>query len=162
MSSSAHFMSLKSIWEVSMSNVIRTALASLLIASFAPLATAGPATQYYPRAGKPFSSAVRVGDFVYISGVVGTAADGTLPADFVTQATNAMNAVAKQLQLAGASMDDVYRCTIALTNMDNWDAFNAVYTKYFKPDHYPVRMSFGVSSLRGPAVEVQCEAHLGK
>jgi enamine deaminase RidA (YjgF/YER057c/UK114 family) len=46
--------------------------------------------------------------------------------------------------------------------MDNWDAFNAVYTKYFKPDHYPVRMSFGASSLRGPAVEVQCEAHLGK
>ncbi len=146
----------------SMSNVIRTTLASLLIASFSPLVTAGPAIQYHPRAGKPFSSAVRVGDFVYISGVVGAASDGTFPTDFVTQATNTMNAVAKQLQLAGASMDDVYRCTIALTDMDNWEAFNAVYTKYFKADHYPVRMSFGVTSLRGAAVEVQCEAHLGK
>jgi enamine deaminase RidA (YjgF/YER057c/UK114 family) len=145
-----------------MSNVIRTAVASLLIASFSPLVSAGPAIQYHPRSGKPFSSAVRVGDFVYISGVVGAAPDGTFPTDFATQATNAMNAVAKQLQLAGASMDDVYRCTIALTNMDNWEAFNAVYLKYFKPDRYPVRMSFGVSSLRGAAVEVQCDAHLGK
>jgi enamine deaminase RidA (YjgF/YER057c/UK114 family) len=133
-----------------------------LVASFSPLVSAGPAIQYHPRAGKPFSTAVRVGDFVYISGVVGAAADGTFPTDFVTQATNTMNAVAKQLQVAGASMDDVYRCTIALTNMDNWEAFNAVYVKYFKPDHYPVRMSFGVTSLRGAAVEVQCEAHLGK
>jgi 2-iminobutanoate/2-iminopropanoate deaminase len=144
------------------STIIRTAVAGLLIASFSPLVTAGPAIQYHPRAGKPFSSAVRVGDFVYISGVVGAAPDGTFPTDFITQATNAMNAVAKQLQLAGASMDDVYSCTIALTNMDNWEAFNSVYLKYFKPDHYPVRMSFGVTSLRGAAVEVQCEAHLGK
>ena len=144
-----------------MSNAIRTVLASLLIAS-SSFASAGPSIQYHPRAGKPFSSAVRVGDFVYISGVVGAAPDGTFPTDFVTQATNAMNAVAKQLQLAGASMDDVYRCTIALTDMNNWEAFNAVYLKYFKPDHYPVRMSFGVTSLRGAAVEVQCDAHLDR
>src|SRR5688500_8979445 len=120
---------------LNVSNVIRTTLASLLIASFSSVATAGPAIQYHPRAGKPFSSAVRVGDFVYISGVVGAAADGTFPTDFVTQATNAMDAVAKQLKIAGASMDDVYRCTIALTNMDNWEAFNSVYLKYFKADH---------------------------
>lgn len=145
-----------------MSNAIRTAWASLLIASFSAVVTAGPAIQYHPRAGKPFSSAVRVGDFVYISGVVGSAPDGTFPTDFATQATNAMDAVTKQLKLAGASMDDVYACTIALTNMDNWEAFNAVYVKYFKPDRYPVRMSFGVTSLRGAAVEVQCEAHTGK
>ena len=82
--------------------------------------------------------------------------------DFVTQATSAMDAVGKELQLAGASMDDVYRCTIALTDMNNWDAFNTVYLKYFKKDRFPVRMSFGVTSLGGAAVEVQCEAHLDK
>jgi 2-iminobutanoate/2-iminopropanoate deaminase len=148
--------------EIFMSNAIRTALVSLSIASYSAVVTAGPAIQHYPRACKPFSSAVRVGDFVYISGVVGAAADGTYPKDFATEATNAMDAVAKQLKLAGASMDDVYSCTIALTDMNNWEAFNAVYVKYFKPDRYPVRMSFGVTSLRGAAVEVQCEAHLGK
>jgi 2-iminobutanoate/2-iminopropanoate deaminase len=145
-----------------MSNAIRMSLAVLSIAACSSVVAAGPSTQYFPRAGKPFSSAVRVGDFVYVSGATGYAADGTLPGDFVTQATNSMDAVAKELQLAGASMDDVYRCTIALTDMNNWDAFNTVYLKYFKKDRFPVRMSFGVTSLGGAAVEVQCEAHLQK
>lgn len=141
-----------------MSNAIRMSLAILSLAAFSStVAAAGPSIQYYPRAGKPFSSAVRVGDFVYVSGATGNASD-----DFVTQATSAMDAVGKELQLAGASMDDVYRCTIALTDMNNWDAFNTVYLKYFKKDRFPVRMSFGVTSLGGAAVEVQCEAHLDK
>jgi len=140
-----------------MSNAIRMSLAMLSIAACSSAIAAGPSTQYFPRAGKPFSSAVRVGDFVYVSGATGNASD-----DFVTQAASAMDAVGKELQLAGASMDDVYRCTIALTDMTNWDAFNTVYVKYFKPDRYPVRMSFGVTSLGGAAVEVQCEAHLKK
>lgn len=145
-----------------MLNAIRIYLTICLIAHFTPVFAADGAVQYYPRAGKPFSVAVRVGDVVYVSGAVGSAADGTLPTDFVSQATNAMDAVAKELQLAGASMDDVYRCTIALTDMENWTAFNTVYLKYFKPGHYPVRMSFGVTSLGGAAVEVQCEAYLRK
>jgi hypothetical protein len=32
--------------------------------------------------------------------------------------------------------------------------------QYFMPDQYPVRMSFGVTSLGGAAVEVQCEAYI--
>jgi enamine deaminase RidA (YjgF/YER057c/UK114 family) len=132
------------------------------VAFLASVAAAEPSIQHFPRAGKPFSQAVRIGNVVYVSGAIGTAADGTLPTDFTSQATNAMDAVAKELQVAGASMDDVYRCTIALTDMDNWASFNTVYVKYFKPDHYPVRMSFGVTSLGGAAVEVQCEAYVGK
>ncbi len=145
-----------------MLNAARTASALFFITSFAAAVAAPPLIQYYPRAGKPFSAAVRVGDKVYVSGATGTASDGTLPTDFVGQATNTMDAVAKELQLAGASMDNVYRCTIALTDMSNWDTFNTVYVKYFKPDHFPVRMSFGVTSLGGAAVEVQCEASLSK
>ena len=74
----------------------------------------------------------------------------------------ALHAGERNVQSAGASMNDVYRCTIALTDMTNWDAFNTVYVKYFKPDHFPVRMSFGVTSLGGAAVEVHCEASLQK
>jgi enamine deaminase RidA (YjgF/YER057c/UK114 family) len=145
-----------------MLNATRVCLTTCLIASFISVSAAEPSIQYHPRAGKPFSLAVRIGDVVYVSGAIGTASDGTLPTDFAAQATNAMDAVAKELQLAGASMDNVYKCTIALTDMDNWATFNTVYLKYFKPDHYPVRMSFGVTSLGGAAVEVQCEAHLDK
>lgn len=135
----------------------------ILAVAFSSLTVAAESSvQYHPQADRPFSSAVRVGDFVYVSGATGTAADGKLPADFATQAANAMDLVAKELKLAGASMDEVYRCTVALTDMDNWAAFNTVYVKYFKPSRYPVRMSFGVTSLGGAAVEVQCEAYVRK
>ena len=145
-----------------MSNACRIGLAILAFAPIFPAVAAEPSVQYYPRPGKPFSSAVRIGDAIYVAGSTGAAADGSMPTDFTTQATNAMDAVGRNLKLAGATMDDIYKCTIALTNMDDWDAFNLVYLKYFKAGRYPVRMSFGVTSLGGAAVEVQCEAHVKK
>ncbi len=125
---------------------------------------AEPAIRYFPHPGtpKPFSSAVKVGNLVYVSGVTGIAADGTWPADFSIQAANAMDALASELKLAGATLDDVYKCNIALTDMTNWAAFNTVYARYFKHERLPVRMAVGVTSLGGAAVEVQCEAALAK
>jgi len=125
---------------------------------------AEPAIQFFPHAGspKPFSSAVRVGDIVYVSGVIGAAADGSLPNEFTTQTANAMDALRAELKLAGASLDDVFKCNVALTDMNNWADFNTVYAKYFKLDRLPVRMAVGVTSLGGAAVEIQCEAFIGK
>ncbi len=104
---------------------------------------------------------VQIGKSVYTSGVLGVAPDGTLPSDFSVQATNAMQAVAYELKLAGASMTDVYRCNVSLSDIKNAPAFNAVYMKYFKPDRLPVRMAVGVTGLaRGAAVEVECDAYV--
>lgn len=135
------------------------ALFSIMIATSA---SAQSTVQYFahPNPAKPFSPAVRVGDIVHVSGATGYAADGTLPEDFSVQAKNTMDQVARELKVAGATMDQVYKCNVALTNMDNWDAFNLVYKTYFKPGRLPVRMAIGVTSLGGSAVEVQCEASL--
>jgi len=142
------------------------ATATILLAALAASAAMGaePTIRYFPHPGtpKPFSSAVKIGQFVYISGASGRAADGSMPADFSVQAANTMDAIAAELKLAGATLDDVYRCSVALTDMNNWDAFNAVYVKYFKPDRLPVRMAIGVVSLGGAAVEVQCEAAVAR
>jgi 2-iminobutanoate/2-iminopropanoate deaminase len=133
------------------------------VALLASAVGAQPARQYFPRPNKPASYAVRVGDNVYVSGVTGQGRDGKLPTDFTAQATNAMEGIAYELKLAGATMDDVYKCQIVLVNKDDFDAFNIVYLKYFKPDRLPARMSWGTPplSLGGSAVEVQCEAHIG-
>ena len=145
-----------------MLKTLRAGVVMLAAVSAVP-STASP-TQYFrpPGSTKPFSLAVRVGNLVYVSGAVGAAADGSFPTDFAAQATNAMDKIAVELKLAGASMDEVYKCSIALTDMNNWAAFNGVYAKYFKPDRLPVRMALGVASLGGAAVEVQCEAALEK
>ena len=134
--------------------VLSSALATPVLAS--------PSILFFPAEnGRPFSAAVRIGNSVYTSGVLGVAPDGTLPSDFSVQATNAMQAVADQLKLAGAFMNDVYRCNVSLSDMKNVPSFNAVYLKYFKPDRLPVRMAIGVNGLaRGAAVEVECDAYV--
>ncbi len=144
------------------------ALCTLVVGATAlvacPALAATPPVTYFPHPGspKPFSSAVRVGNLVFVSGSTGYAADGSLPADFTVQATNAMTAMATEFRLAGASLDDVYKCGVALTDMNDWAAFNSVYTKFFRLGRLPVRMAIGVSSLGGAAVEIQCEAALNK
>jgi 2-iminobutanoate/2-iminopropanoate deaminase len=134
----------------------------ILSSALATPVLASPSALFFPAEnGRPFSAAVRIGNSVYTSGVLGVAPDGTLPSDFSVQATTAMQAVADQLKLAGASMNDVYRCNVSLSDMKNIPSFNAVYVKYFKPDRLPVRMAIGVNGLaRGAAVEVECDAYV--
>jgi 2-iminobutanoate/2-iminopropanoate deaminase len=137
-------------------------LAVLSCSAVTPVMAAAPTIQYFSNgsAPGPFSSAVRIGDMVYISGVIGVDSNGALPPDFTAQATNAMQAIGGELKLAGASMDDVFKCDVALADMKNWPAFNPVYVKYFKPGRLPVRMASGANGLaKGAAVEIECQAY---
>lgn len=110
--------------------------------------------------GRPFTPVVRAGDTLYLSGQLGTAADGSLPADFETQARNAMTNVAKMAAVGGATMDDLVKCTVMLADMKMWPKFNEIYVTYFKPDRLPARSAFGTNGLAlGAAVEVECIAH---
>ncbi len=125
-------------------------------------AIAAPTPQFFPEQDptRPFSAAVRIGDMVYVSGVIGTNPDGTLPADFATQTTNAMEALKAEFALANATMDNVFKCDVALADMKNWPAFNTIYIKYFKPGHLPIRMAAGANGLaKNAAVEIECQAY---
>lgn len=111
-------------------------------------------------AGRPFSPVVRAGDTLYLSGQLGTAQDGSLPADFEAQARNVMANIGKVAALGGASMDDLVKCTVMLSDMTLWPKFNEIYATYFKPDHLPARSAFGTNGLAlGAAIEVECIAY---
>lgn len=113
-----------------------------------------------PVPGRPFSPAVRAGDTIYLSGQLGTAADGSLPANFEAQARNVMVNVGKVAALGGASMDDLVKCTVMLADMKLWPKFNEIYVGYFKPGHLPARSAFGTNGLAlGAALEVECIAY---
>ncbi|MDX3908632.1 MAG: RidA family protein [Sphingobium sp.] len=110
--------------------------------------------------GRPFAPAVRAGDTLYLSGQIGTAADGSLPPEFEAQARNVMENVGKVAALGGATMDDLVKCTVMLADMKLWPKFNAIYAGYFKPDRLPARSAFGTNGLAlGAAVEVECIAY---
>ncbi|MCQ8241563.1 RidA family protein [Rhizosaccharibacter radicis] len=130
------------------------------------LLLSGPAMaqrpQFFSGGGppKPFSAAVRAGNVVYASGAIGLDAQGQLPPDFPSQARNAMLNVARELSAARAGMGDVFRCEVALTDMNQFVAFNRIYLGFFRDGAYPARMTTGVSALvRGAAVEVACDAY---
>ena len=138
-------------------------LAFSLFALAAPATVAAAAPQFYSQPGSqaPFSAAVRTGNMVYVSGTIGTEPDGTLPVDFRVQAANVMRNIAAALKLAGASMDEVFKCDVAMTDMSKWPEFNTIYGSYFKPRQLPARMAVGVTTLaKGAAVEMECQAYL--
>jgi 2-iminobutanoate/2-iminopropanoate deaminase len=111
----------------------------------------------------PFSSAVRAGDTVYLSGALGIAPDGKLASGMEAQARLAMDNLGVALKSAGLGWGDVVKCTVMLDDMADWPAFNKVYVTYFPDGKYPARSAFGADGLAlGALVEVECIAYAGK
>jgi 2-iminobutanoate/2-iminopropanoate deaminase len=111
----------------------------------------------------PFSSAVRVGDVLFLSGQLGIDANGKLPPGIEAQARQTMDNIGAVLKGQGLGFDDLVKCTVMLDDMADWPAFNAVYVTYFKPGRMPARSAFGTDGLALNAkVEVECMAYAGK
>lgn len=118
-----------------------------------------PLTNAPPGMSLPFSEAVRVGSMLYLSGEIGTDAKGRLvQGGIATEAKQVMDNIGTKLARHHSSWDRVVQCTVALADMQEWQAFNDVYRGYFK-QHFPARMAYATSGLAlGARVEVQCNA----
>ncbi len=111
----------------------------------------------------PFSSAVRAGDTVYLSGALGVGTDGKLVEGMAAQARLAMDNLGVALKQAGLGFGDVVKCTVMLDDMKDWPAFNQVYVTYFPDGKFPARSAFGADGLAlGALLEVECIAYAGK
>jgi reactive intermediate/imine deaminase len=123
---------------------------------------AGP--QFYPPANpkSPFSEAVKAGDFLIVSGQIGLRPGETAP-PFEEQTKHAMDNIAAVLGRHGASMNDVVKCTVFLTDISRFAAFNDIYTSYFKPGRLPARSAVAVAALgAGSSLEVECWAYVAR
>ena len=132
--------------------------------TMALLACAGSATaqEFYNQGnppGRPFSLAVRTGDFVFLSGQLGTGPNG-LVKGFDAQSRQAMDNIAAVLKGMNLGMDNVVKCTIMIADMSKWEDFNKVYVTYFKPGRLPARSALGANGLAlGGEIEVECMAY---
>ena len=144
-----------------------TGMAMLLSAAAANAQAARPAAEYFPAPAlngrpAPFSSAVRVGDVLYLSGAIGVTPDGKLPETFEGQAKQTMENVGAALKARGLGWGDVFKCTVFIADMKNWPAFNAVYVPYFQPGKLPARSAVGSAGLAlGAQLELECIAYAG-
>ena len=138
-------------------------LLALLVAF--PAAVAAQQPQYLTPYGpptRPFSPAVRVGNVIYLAGQIGTSANagGTVVAGGIDAETRqTMNNIKEVLEKVGSDLDHVFKCTVMMADMKEWDAMNAVYRTFFKPDRLPARSALGANGLAlGAKVEIECLA----
>ena len=112
----------------------------------------------------PFSKAVRVGDILYLSGVIGRSAEGKVPEGIEAQTKAAMDDIGATLKAAGLGYADIFHCTVFLSDMKTWPAFNKVYVGYFPARQLPARSALGVSALARPGalMEIECQAYAGR
>ncbi len=112
----------------------------------------------------PFSEAVRHGDTLYLSGQVGIF-PGSLklaPGGIKEEAKQTMENIKTSLEAHGYTMAHLIKCTVMLTDMSEWSAFNEVYKTFFA-GNYPARSAFGANGLAlGARVEVECIAATDK
>jgi 2-iminobutanoate/2-iminopropanoate deaminase len=107
-----------------------------------------------PDLGLPFSPAVAVGDWIFLSGQGGFDASGTLVSDAVeAQTEQTFRNIETLLAEAGASLDDVVSCLVHLVDLDDFPAFNAIYAKQFS-GVLPVRTTVRADLVAGMRVEI--------
>lgn len=106
----------------------------------------------------PFSSAVQVGDILYLSGEIGDAGNGTgvVPGGIEAETHQMFKRIQTTLARHGLGLDDVFKCTVMLADMSEWQTFNSVYAEYFEAEKYPTRSAMGVGGLAlGARVEME-------
>ncbi len=109
---------------------------------------------YEPKVG--YSRAVRVGDSIFVAGTVG---DGS---DAYEQSKAAIAKIEVALHEAGASLDDVVRTRIFVTNIRDWELVARAHVEAFG-DVLPASSMLEVSRLIAPEylVEIEADAVLG-
>ena len=136
----------------------------MLLAPCAAMADDGPDVEYLLMPGMedmdlPFSSAVRVDNLLFLSGMLGNMpgtsnlAEGGIQGE--TRQT--LENIKRVVEHFGSSMDQVVKCTVFLADIAEWGAMNEVYKTYFP--NPPARSALGASGLALDArVEIECIA----
>ena len=138
----------------------QAALASVIAASaaFAQKQVINPPNA---RPGGVLSSAVRVGDIVFLSGALGTkpGGGGLAEGGIQGQTRQALENIKASAALAGVTMGDVAKCTVFLTSVADFQAMNGVYREFF-PTNPPARTTVAVAGLvvEGAVIEIECIA----
>lgn len=106
-------------------------------------------TSSAPNPVGPYNQSVAYNNILYISGQIAlNPATGELvQGDIETETRQVMENLKAILENAGSSFDKVLKCTVFVTDMNNYGRINAVYAEYFNEDTAPSRALVEVANL---------------
>ncbi|MGB9771896.1 MAG: RidA family protein [Candidatus Kapaibacteriota bacterium] len=113
-----------------------------------------------PKPIGPYSQGVVAqGKFIFVSGQIPLTPDGAIAGDDIkTQTRQVILNIQAILKEIGASLNNVVKTTVYLSDMDNFSAMNEVYEEFFK-DSKPARAAFQVVRLpKDVLVEIEAIA----
>ncbi len=114
-------------------------------------------TKWEPIVG--YSRAVKVGEMVFVTGTTATDENGNLvgEGDTYAQAKQALSNIERVLHRAGASMKDVVRTRIFVTDISRWQDVGRAHAEFFR-EIRPATTMVEVSKLIVPEMLVEIEA----
>lgn len=113
-----------------------------------------------PKAIGPYSQAVKVGDWLYLSGQIplDPATGKLLDGDIVAQTHQVMKNLGEVLKAAELDFSHVVKSTIYLQDLQNFSKVNEIYASYLSAP-FPARAAFEVAGLpMGAGVEIEMVA----
>lgn len=114
-------------------------------------------TDKSPAAIGPYSQAIKFNNMIFTSGQIPFDNKGELVSDDVQKQTRqSLNNIKNILEKAGSNMDKVIKCTVFISNMDDFGQINEVYQEFFS-EPYPARSCVEVARLPKD-VKIEIEA----